>query len=185
MASIRATRFEYMEAVEKFLKTESYASDNVLEISGKTKPWTSHFGRLTTTQFPAVDAEALPFEDESYDCVIMNQVLEHCKRPWLCVGEASRVLRKGGMLIMSSPFIYQVHDWPGDYYRFTPEGLICLGKSAGLTEVLLNHRGGNPSMLKHAINYPQDRCSEQFVNAAKRNEDKSLYFMSSTVVMRK
>lgn len=184
--SQKATRLEYMRVVGSFLENNQYPTNSVLEISGKTKEWLSKFDEVTISQFPEVSADDLPYEDESFDCVIMNQVLEHCKKPWLCVEEAYRVLNKGGMLIASSPFMYQVHDWPGDFFRFTPEGLLCLTENAGFEEVLLKHRSGNADMVKHAIDHPNDRSSSQFLSMAQQvGVDKSLYFMKSTVVVRK
>ncbi len=182
---MKATRIEYMHKMHEFFSTHEFAKNSLLEISGNTKEFHQFFTDITTTQFPEVDAEDLPYDDHTFDCVVMNQVLEHCRRPWTCVEEAYRVLRKGGVCVLSSPFFYQVHDWPGDFYRFTPEGLEVLGENAGFNEVILNHRAGNASMIKYVIDFPNDRSSDRFLSIAQTKEDKSKYFMISTVVLRK
>lgn len=182
---MKATRLEYMRKMNEFFSTQDFPKKDLLEISGQTKEFHSFFKNITTTEFPEVDAEDLPFEGNTFDCVVMNQVLEHCRRPWLCVEEAYRVLRKGGVCVLSSPFFYQIHDWPGDFYRFTPEGLEVLGENAGFSEVIMNHRAGNPSMIKHVIDNPNDRNSDRFMMLAEKREDKSKYFMISSVALRK
>ena len=45
----------------------------------------------------------LPFKDESFDCVVSFQVIEHIKRDEAFVAEVHRVLRKGGLFIVSTP----------------------------------------------------------------------------------
>lgn len=47
-------------------------------------------------EFKEASAEALPFDDESFDCVAGNFVLHHLGQPDVAMSEAYRVLRKGG-----------------------------------------------------------------------------------------
>lgn len=63
------------------------------------------------------------FEDSSIDAVFMMEVLEHVKEPKAALLEIQRVLKPGGKLIMSTPFIFPIHDAPYDFYRFTRYGL--------------------------------------------------------------
>lgn len=69
------------------------------------------------------DATLLPFSSAGLDAVVMLEVLEHVRYPDRAVREAARVLRRGGLLILSMPFLYPVHDSPHDYQRFTRHGL--------------------------------------------------------------
>jgi len=48
------------------------------------------------------DAERLPFRDASFDVVVMSEVIEHLMRPELAVWEVSRVLRPGGVFVMTT-----------------------------------------------------------------------------------
>jgi len=183
----KATRIEYTAALERFFKTNtSFERNKLLEISGNTEVIQKHFSNCTSTTFPEIDCEDLPYEDNTYDCVVMFQVLEHTKRPWLCVEETYRVLKPGGIAIFSAPFIYQVHDWPGDYFRFTIDGLISMAESAGYNERVWTHKAGNDLMIKHMIDNPDDRRSPKFISLAKKfKRKKDLYYLISTVIMRK
>jgi SAM-dependent methyltransferase len=53
-------------------------------------------------------AEPLPFEDESFDVVVLGELLEHLPLPHLTVAEARRVLRPGGRLVGSVPNAYRL-----------------------------------------------------------------------------
>jgi SAM-dependent methyltransferase len=80
---------------------------------------------------PGVDqvmrANHLDVETESVGCVVCCEMLEHDSRPWESVKEFARVLKAGGYLILTTCYIGKPrHDYPNDYWRFTPEGLNCL-----------------------------------------------------------
>lgn len=66
------------------------------------------------------------FQDSSFDCVLCTEILEHCKEPQKAVDELMRVLKPGGKLLLSTRFIYPMHDTPNDYFRFTKYGLKYL-----------------------------------------------------------
>lgn len=72
------------------------------------------------------DAQALPLRTGSIDTVAMLEVIEHIPDPDRALGEVRRVLRPGGLLILSAPFAYPLHDQPHDYRRFTDHGLTWL-----------------------------------------------------------
>lgn len=91
------------------------------------------------------DARKLSFEDESVDLVIAEQLLEHVSDPQVILKEACRVLRPGGMIYISTPFILGYHSMPGDYYRWTLEGLRELLKD--FKEVESGMRCGPTSAL--------------------------------------
>ena len=55
-----------------------------------------------TVEFRVAQAEALPFEDDSFDAVVSNFVAPHLSRPELAVAELVRVLRGGGRLALTT-----------------------------------------------------------------------------------
>lgn len=65
--------------------------------------------------------------------VISVNCLEHCDRPWDVVMNASESLEVNGAMVLVAPFMWHLHDHPGDFYRFTGSGLAALMKYAGLT----------------------------------------------------
>lgn len=78
------------------------------------------------------DASRLPLHDSSIDTVILLEVLEHLRHPAQALSEIARVLRPGGHLLLTMPFLYPVHDAPHDYQRYTCHGLARELEAAGL-----------------------------------------------------
>jgi 4-amino-4-deoxy-L-arabinose transferase-like glycosyltransferase len=68
------------------------------------------------------DAACLPVAEATFDTVLCTEVLEHVRAPGRVVAEIARVLRPGGVAIVTVPFVYPVHDRQ-DYQRFTGAGL--------------------------------------------------------------
>jgi SAM-dependent methyltransferase len=61
----------------------------------------------------------LPFTGDSFDTVVLTDVLEHLPNPGRTWGEVARILRPGGFLIVGVPFLYWIHEHPHDYHRYT------------------------------------------------------------------
>jgi len=72
------------------------------------------------------DLHDVPWESDSLDTVIATEVLEHCYDPSRAVGEIHRLLRPGGVCVLSTRFLHPYHADPHDYFRFTNEGLAYL-----------------------------------------------------------
>lgn len=64
-----------------------------------------------------------PVSNAYFDTVLCTQVLEHAEDQNLLLSEIRRVLKPGGLLVLSVPFIYNEHGMPWDYRRFTIGGL--------------------------------------------------------------
>lgn len=69
------------------------------------------------------DGRHMPFPDAHFDSVLCNQVLEHVFEPDKFLSEIRRVLRPGGLLLLSMPFLWPEHEQPNDSQRFTRYGL--------------------------------------------------------------
>ncbi|PWG74541.1 SAM-dependent methyltransferase, partial [Enterococcus hirae] len=67
----------------------------------------------------------------AFDTVLCTQVLEHVRDPKKALQELPRVLRPGGVLILSAPHLSMVHDAPHDYFRYTGFGLAELLDNCG------------------------------------------------------
>jgi SAM-dependent methyltransferase len=71
------------------------------------------------------DLLALPFPDNVFDGFVLTEVLEHCTDPMRAMREVFRVLKPGGLLLVTSPFCWPEHGIEGeykDYWRFTRHG---------------------------------------------------------------
>jgi SAM-dependent methyltransferase len=77
------------------------------------------------------DGRRLPFPKLSFDCIVSFEVIEHVSflDDWL--REIDRVLKRGGYMIISCPFVWREHEMPFDFRRFSEKGLVDLGRSLG------------------------------------------------------
>jgi SAM-dependent methyltransferase/uncharacterized protein YbaR (Trm112 family) len=104
--------------------------------------------QMDVTPSPSVellaDGHFLPFADNSLDGVFSNAVLEHVQRPWIVAAEISRVLKPGGTVFISVPFLNVIHD-EHDYFRFTDKALRVL--FPGFTPVAAGVSAGGGSFI--------------------------------------
>ena len=76
------------------------------------------------------DLRAMPFADGELDAVILTEVLEHCEQPFDAMKEVYRVLKPGGLLLVTSPFVWPWHgtEHYKDFWRFTADAWRLLLK---------------------------------------------------------
>jgi len=93
----------------------------------------------TTRQIGAAsvfyDGKRLPFADGSFSSVLCNQVLEHVFEPDEFLAEVRRVLKPGGRLLLTVPFVWDEHEQPHDFARYSSFGLQALIERNGMTVV--------------------------------------------------
>lgn len=89
---------------------------------------------------PGVDrienVESLSLPDGSAGTIIIMDTLEHVENPFHAIREIHRVLDDKGLLILAVPFNFQIHDYPSDYWRFTPACIEKLLERFSFTAVL-------------------------------------------------
>lgn len=78
------------------------------------------------------DGRTFPFPAASFDAVLCSQVFEHVFMPEEFLREISRVLRPGGRLLLAVPFVWDEHEQPHDYARYSSFALPALLERAGL-----------------------------------------------------
>lgn len=86
---------------------------------------------------------------ERYDAVICHQVLEHVPDPSAAATELHRVIKPGGVLVLSAPHLSRQHELPHDYFRFTPAGLERLLSSSGFEVTSMRTYGGLFTFVHH------------------------------------
>ena len=86
--------------------------------------------------------ECVPLKDQSVDLVLMTEVLEHIKEPKAVLAEVYRILKPGGKLILTTPFVWPEHEAPNDFYRYTKYGLEYLLREAGFVNIDIKPSSG-------------------------------------------
>jgi len=143
-------------------------------------------------------AESLPFASAVFDSVLCTQVLEHVSQPGRVIGEAARVLRPGGRLVLSAPQAWRLHEQPYDYFRYTRYGLESLLTTADLRiqtcqptggvwtltgQIINNHIWRNPPANRMAWVMSRTLCSltSIVINASARTLDQVAYDPEDTL----
>lgn len=100
-----------------------------------------HVVNLEVVGYPSTDVlgvgEHLPFATGSFDAALSLNVLEHVRDPFRCAQELARVVRPGGKLYASAPFLQPYHGYPHHYYNMTASGLENLFTEAFAVDQLL------------------------------------------------
>ena len=113
---------------------------DAVEVSGTlhaSRQWKSY----TTVDYPRFDLCNPPSGFAQYDVVLCEQVLEHVVDPWKATETLADLARPGGYVLVSTPFLIRIHQAPGDYWRFTPDGLRILLQRAGLEDIYIGAWG--------------------------------------------
>jgi SAM-dependent methyltransferase len=93
------------------------------------------------------DGLTIPLPDCSVDSAMLTEVLEHCPEPEAVMKEVHRVLRPGGFLFLTVPFIWPIHDVPHDEFRYTPFSLRRILESVGFSDAPIEATGGRHAVL--------------------------------------
>lgn len=67
-----------------------------------------------------------PLAEGHFALGICCSVLEHVAKPWLFAENLTRLIRPGGKLFMSVPWVWRYHAYPDDYFRFSHRGVMAL-----------------------------------------------------------
>ena len=160
----------HIDFVDAWFHAKSYTNEKIIEFGGsnqfvKTVFNSQHYE--IAGNYPGVDIQNLEEqENEYYDFVILDEILEHVKNPQMAISEVYRILKMGGWLITSSPFLVRIHKCPSDYWRFSEEGLASL--LSCFSEVELNSWGN-----KKAVEIILDNIMISIMDA-RRHKDFSL-----------
>ncbi len=144
-----------------------WARGRVLDVGCGTQPYRPILEKLGASYYAIdkwveepmpdakLDIQALDsIPDGSFDTVFCSQVLEYVAEPHKALGECFRVLRPGGTLVLSAPFVLGIHDAPHDLFRFSPFGLRALAERAGFAVAETRGCGGLLSLLGHYLSVP-------------------------------
>jgi SAM-dependent methyltransferase len=127
---------------EDFFKVKKYIGLDIESKKSKNKKKADFF----------YDGRKFPFKSASFDCAICSEVIEHVFDPDYFLKETNRVLKKNGRLLISAPFIWDEHEQPFDYARYSSFGLRHLLKKNNFTIILEKKNGTDVSAIFQLIN---------------------------------
>lgn len=99
------------------------------------------------------DIHRMTFPDASFDTVLSFQVYEHIKDPRAATAEILRVLKPGGVCIITAPFLSPQHADPSDYQRFTVNGMRELFSRGGFEIVECESHGTIFTVLAEFVKF--------------------------------
>jgi hypothetical protein len=73
-----------------------------------------------TADFNQIDTK---LGNRRFGSIFCLSVLEHCEHPFKMADNLTLLLKPNGQICISVPFAWQIHGYPNDYWRFTPEGV--------------------------------------------------------------
>jgi SAM-dependent methyltransferase len=127
-----------------FAGAEPYEGLEIDQERNRANPRVSHF----------YAGDTFPLADERYAAILCSQVLEHSFTPERLLGECLRVLRPGGALLLTIPFLWPEHEQPWDSQRFTCFGLQRRLEASGFrVERILKLNPGLSALLQLAIEW--------------------------------
>lgn len=88
------------------------------------------------------DGEHIPMENSTIDSAMLIEVLEHVPSPQTVLQEIRRVMNKDGVLLITVPFLWPLHDVPHDEYRYTPFSLERLLNQSDFEVLEMEALGG-------------------------------------------
>lgn len=148
-------RFHLMQVMRKYA---NHLEGRLLDFGCGSKPYQALFGHVS--EYIGVDVEneghshvnehidvyydgkTLPFEDQLFDSILSNEVLEHVPDLEGILSELYRVLKPGGKMLLTVPFVCFEHELPYDFRRFTLTGLSAVLDKNGF-DVLVAEKTGN------------------------------------------
>ena len=168
--------FQYLDAfylnrsLRQLLPT---LTGRVLDAGCGGKPYRNWFGSVTeyvgldVMPGPSVDVvvqsnEQWPLPNEYFDVVLSSQVLEHVEHLELTLAEMNRVLKRGGVMILSFPFIYNEHGAPWDFQRFTAYRAQKLFPSFEILR-LERHGGIGSTLTILWLNWIEQSLNQNFI----------------------
>lgn len=98
------------------------------------------------------DGNILPIKNDSVDSVVTNQVLEHVFEPEHFLSEIRRILKINGKLFITVPFIWDEHEKPVDFARYTSFGIKYLLQKNGFEIIKHRKTANNISALAQLLN---------------------------------
>lgn len=130
------------------------SNDRILDAGSGNRPYEAIFSGMNyeSTDMPngfykqehnfECFLDDIPQPDNSYDVVVLTQVLEHVPSPLAVLKEIHRILKPSGKLLLSVPLNSPLHGEPWHFFQFTHHGLRQLAEEANLQTDEIEKVGG-------------------------------------------
>jgi SAM-dependent methyltransferase len=132
------------ELKKQFARLKQRGGGVVLDVGAKHAPYVED---IAATRYMTLDIDAACHPDiccdlhnvewpsAYFDTIIATEVLEHLYDPQQAIREMHRLLKPGGICLLSTRFIYEYHADPNDYFRFTQDSLAHLFRDFSQVEI--------------------------------------------------
>jgi SAM-dependent methyltransferase len=136
--ALKASALKTNSKIRSYIATDFSTWDSGFEEYSEAATSSNFFDALRLTKVrekldEVCDATNLPFENESFDCHVSMETLEHIPDPLAYFREAERILKPGGLVILTAPFLYRAHpDFESDFFRFLPGAYRQMASINGL-----------------------------------------------------
>lgn len=178
--------FNIRRLIYKNIKKHSFILDGkVLDFGCGSKPYKHIFPNATeyigvdyliegrTENIDVIDfyydGKRIPFEDNTFDGILCTEVLEHVFNVEEVINELNRVLKPNGKAIITTPFMWEEHEMPYDFARYTTPALKHLYTKNGF-KIIANRKSGNTVyvIFQFGLNYvknilPQNKFVRQIL----------------------
>jgi len=119
------TRVVMDKETAQYVASLDYKKLKALEISGSK--WEKFgFASYRNIVYPGYDLCSGVLDNERFDIIIAEQVLEHVLYPYRAVQNLYRMLNIGGVVVVTVPLLLKIHKCPSDCSRWSQEGLKYL-----------------------------------------------------------
>jgi len=148
------------EATERFVQGLHPETLDVLEVSGDAWRGTP-FKSYRSVKWPEFDI-CRDRTWRTFDLIIAEQVLEHVRRPDLALQNMRGMLRNGGAVLITTPFLIQYHPIPLDLWRWTADGMRALLEDQGIEVIDANSWGNKACVVENFdswLDYDPDKHS--------------------------
>lgn len=98
-----------------------------------------------------LDGTAIPFGDNRFDAVVSFEVIDDLSEPLLQLSEMARVLKSSGTLLLTTTFVWELHEEPHDIARYTQHGLRELLEKAGFDVISVDRLGHYTTVIGQMI----------------------------------
>jgi len=153
------------------LAARRYATGRLVDIGCGIKPFaptfepyvTEHVGVDHADSVHELDADIIagayeiPLPDGGFQTALLSEVLEHLEEPQAALRETFRLLAPGGKLILTTPFMWPLHEEPRDFFRYSPHGLRYLLEQAGFEVLEVTPLAGQWTTIAQLAGYVANR----------------------------